>query len=72
MEHNSLERRPANRLLHTIKETQEALRVSHATTWRLIGVGTLKTVRIGRRRFVTDESLNAVARAGAATTSGAA
>ena len=68
MEHEiSPERQLPTRLLHTVKETQEALRISHATTWRLIAVGTLKTVRIGRRRFVTDESLNAVARSGAPT-----
>ena len=59
------------RRLHTIEETREALRVSKATTWRLITVGTLKTVRIGRRTLVTDESLESVARSGAATTGAA-
>jgi excisionase family DNA binding protein len=60
------------RLLHTVKETQEALRVSHATVWRMIAAGTLKTVRVGRRRLVTNESLAAVAQSGAATVGEAA
>jgi hypothetical protein len=54
-----------SRRLHTIKDVQAALRISHATAWRLIGTGALKTVRIGRRRLVTDESLDAVVRSGA-------
>ena len=50
--------------LHTVKDVQAALRISHATAWRLIANGALRTVRIGRRRLVTDESLDAVARVG--------
>lgn len=59
-------------LLHTVKDTQAALRISHATTWRLINRNILKTVRIGRRTLVTDESLNAVAKSGAPTLGDAA
>jgi excisionase family DNA binding protein len=58
--------------LHTIKEAQAALRISHATAWRLVASGALQTVRIGRRRLVTDESLDAVARGGARTLGDAA
>lgn len=58
--------------LHTVKDVQAALRISHATAWRLIASGTLKTVRIGRRRLVTDESLDAVARTGVLAVSAAA
>jgi excisionase family DNA binding protein len=55
----------ASRRLHTVKDVQAALRISHATTWRLIANGSLRTVRIGRRRLVTDESLETVVKAGA-------
>jgi len=61
-----------SRRLHTVKDVQAALRISHATAWRLIGTGALKTVRIGRRRLITDESLNAVAESGAPRISAAA
>jgi len=40
-------------------------RISHATTWRLIARGVLKTVKIGRRTLVTDESLQALLETGA-------
>jgi hypothetical protein len=42
--------------LHTIKDVCEGARISHATTWRLIGRGVLETVKVGRRRLVTDPS----------------
>jgi excisionase family DNA binding protein len=58
--------------LHTVKEVQEALRISHATAWRLISAGVLKSVRIGRRRLITNDSLEAVAKSGASTVGEAA
>jgi hypothetical protein len=53
------------RYLHSIKETCYAAHTSPATTWRLISRGVLKTVKIGRRTFVTDESLQNLVRSGA-------
>ena len=44
------------RRLHSIKDVCEGARISHPTAWRLIGRDILKTVKIGRRTFVTDES----------------
>jgi hypothetical protein len=52
------------RYLHSIKETCYAAHTSPATTWRLIGRGVLKTVKIGRRTFVTDESLQHLVQSG--------
>jgi len=45
------------RSLHTVRDVCADARVSRATVWRLIKNGTLKTVSIGRRTLVTDESL---------------
>ena len=42
--------------LHSIKEVCEGARISLPTAWRLIGRDILKTVKIGRRTFITDES----------------
>ena len=44
------------RHLHTIKDVCDGAHISHATTWRLIQRGVLETVKIGRRRLVTDPS----------------
>jgi hypothetical protein len=48
--------RPSRRL-HTIRDVCDEGRISPATAWRLIGRGVLKTVKIGRRTLVTEESL---------------
>jgi excisionase family DNA binding protein len=53
------------RRLHTVKEVCEEAHTSPATTWRLIQRGILKTVRIGRRTLVTDESLQRLIEEGA-------
>lgn len=45
------------RRLHSIRDVGDQAHTSHATTWRLIKRGVLKTVKIGRRTFVTDDSL---------------
>jgi len=42
--------------LHTIKDVCDGARLSHATIWRLIQRGVLETVKVGRRRLVTDPS----------------
>ena len=55
------------RRLHTIKDVCEGARTSPATTWRLIGRGKLKTVKIGRRTLVTDESYQRLLTEGAPT-----
>jgi hypothetical protein len=51
--------------LHTIKDVCTEARTSPATAWRLIGRGVLKTVKIGRRTFVTDDSLERLIAQGA-------
>jgi Helix-turn-helix domain len=56
---------PPRRRLHTIKDVCAEARTSPATTWRLIGRGVLRTVKIGRRTLVTDESLRQLVEAGA-------
>jgi excisionase family DNA binding protein len=53
------------RRLHTVKDVCAEARVSRATIWRLIKNGTLKTVSIGRRTLVTDESLHQLIEQGA-------
>ena len=45
------------RRLHTVEDVCAEARVSRATVWRLIQDGILKTISIGRRTLVTDESL---------------
>lgn len=46
-------------LVWTIDETIERARTSRATIYREIKSGRLKTVRIGRRRYVTPEAARA-------------
>ena len=53
------------RRLHAINDVCADARVSRATVWRLIKNGTLKTVSIGRRTLVTDESLRQLIEQGA-------
>jgi type VI protein secretion system component VasA len=53
------------RRLHSIREVEHQANTSHATTWRLIKRGVLKTVKIGRRTFVTDDSLEQLIAQGA-------
>jgi hypothetical protein len=51
--------------LHTIKDVCVGARTSPATAWRLINRDILKTVKIGRRTLVTDESYQALVTKGA-------
>ena len=53
------------RRLHSIRDVSDQAHTSHATTWRLIKRGVLKTVKIGRRTFITDESLERLVAEGA-------
>jgi hypothetical protein len=59
------ERQPPRRRLHSIKDVCEGARISHPTAWRLIGRDILKTVKIGRRTFITDESFEQLVTQGA-------
>jgi excisionase family DNA binding protein len=43
--------------LRSLKEVGERLNSSPATIYRLLSAGSLKAVKIGRRTFVSDESL---------------
>lgn len=50
--------RPDQRLLLTVPEVCEALRVSRWQFYRLVNEQRLKTVQINRRRFVAPADLN--------------
>jgi excisionase family DNA binding protein len=43
--------------LNTIAETLTRLPVSRPTIYKLIRAGELETVKIGRRRFVSDDAI---------------
>jgi excisionase family DNA binding protein len=43
----------------TIEEARERLRVSRPTVYQKIATGELKTYKVGRRRFTTDEFIDA-------------
>ena len=64
MEFTTPQEQPRRRL-HSIREVGDQAHTSHATTWRLIKRGVLKTVKIGRRTFVTDDSLEQLIERGA-------
>jgi hypothetical protein len=53
------------RRLHSVKDVCAGGHISHATAWRLIGRNVLKTVKIGRRTFITDESFERLVTEGA-------
>lgn len=48
---------PATAILLDIPETTEALRCGRSTVYELIAAGELTTIKIGRRRLVTRDSL---------------
>ncbi|MEQ8441432.1 MAG: helix-turn-helix domain-containing protein [Alphaproteobacteria bacterium] len=54
------------RLLVSVEEAGIALSVGRSTVWKLINSGNLQTRKIGRRRLVTVESVQSVAKRGAA------
>ena len=50
--------RPPPRELHPIPEVRQMLGgIANATVYKLIGDGTLPTVKIGRRRFATPDGI---------------
>jgi excisionase family DNA binding protein len=53
--------------LHSFPESAEELNVSLPTLWRAAAAKTLKTVRIGSRRLISDDELRRVAREGLST-----
>jgi excisionase family DNA binding protein len=49
------------RLIHSPRETQNLLGISHAQVYRLLKLGKLKAVKIGTRTGITRESIDAIA-----------
>jgi excisionase family DNA binding protein len=49
------------RLIHSPRETEVLLGISHAQVYRLLGAGRLKAIKIGSRTGITRESIDAVA-----------
>ncbi|WP_445168254.1 helix-turn-helix domain-containing protein [Mycolicibacterium sp. Dal123E01] len=45
--------------LHTVETVQERLKVGRSTVFDLIASGDLRSVKIGRRRLVSESALNA-------------
>jgi excisionase family DNA binding protein len=48
----------------SIRETERAVNLSHATIYRLIAAGKLRTVKVGARRLVPVEAIDALLREG--------
>jgi excisionase family DNA binding protein len=46
-----------NAQLNTIEETLQRLRIGRMTGYRLINSGALRTVKIGRRRLVSEQAI---------------
>jgi hypothetical protein len=46
-----------DRLLYSLRETQSLLHISHATCYRLIGLGALDARKIGTATRITAESI---------------
>ena len=53
------------RLVYSIKEAAHACGLSRATLYRLIAAGKLRTVKVGARRLVPVEAIDALLREGA-------
>ena len=49
------------RLIHSPRETEILLGISHAQVYRLLAAGRLKAVKIGSRTGITRESIDAIA-----------
>ena len=56
------------RILHTVQETQSLLGVSQATIYRLLNLGLLKSVKLGRGTRITRDSIEAFANEGCGPT----
>jgi len=52
--------RLARRRAYTVRETQQILKVSRATIYRMFREGALASIKIGGCRRVTDEAIDAV------------
>ena len=48
------------RRAYTVRETQQILRVSRATLYRMFREGRIASIKIGNCRRVTDEAIDAV------------
>ena len=48
--------------LLTVEEVAEKLRIGERTVWRFIRAGDIPSVKVGRRRFVTPDGLEAYMR----------
>jgi excisionase family DNA binding protein len=53
------------RLVYSIQEAAHACGLSRATLYRLIAAGKLRTVKVGARRLVPVEAIDALLREGA-------
>ena len=60
----------AKHTARTIEEARTRLKVSRPTVYKKIASGELKTYMIGRRRFTTDEFIDAFIERAAATAAG--
>jgi hypothetical protein len=47
----------SNSILHSITDTAEILAIGRSSVYGLIGAERIKTVKIGRRTLVTDQSI---------------
>jgi excisionase family DNA binding protein len=56
--------RVPERRAFSIRETERAVNLSHSTIYRLIGAGKLTTVKVGARRLVPVEAIDALLREG--------
>ena len=54
-----------DQLLYTISETEQKLRLSHSSVYRLISAGALDLVKIGKSSRITAASIKRVAEGGA-------
>jgi excisionase family DNA binding protein len=50
---------PSERMLFPLKEVQQRLGIGRSTVYQLLGNGQLRSVKIGRRRFVSAAALEA-------------
>lgn len=54
----SLDQPTGDRLLYSVQDVQNKLRIGRSTLYNLLKVGRLPSVKIGRRRFVAAAALN--------------
>ncbi|NIA72442.1 helix-turn-helix domain-containing protein [Pelagibius litoralis] len=54
-----------DRLTLSVKETARVLGIGQTSVWRIIGTGSLETIKIGGRTLVTMASIRRVAEQGA-------